>query len=757
MKKVTFAIMAILMTLLLFSPTMVNANSPRHCKGLDVYFYGTPEKAYAALKAGEIDFLQWGLTYEQYVDAVEDPTIQLAGFAENGKYEIDINNNYTIADFPGVRSPTNDLRFRQALAHMVDKDWLVNVVVGGFGSRNDVPLAAPQSGYGNESCMGDNYPYPYDMAAAAALLNAAGFTDTDDPDTTRNYPADWPGRPGRPNLDPIKVCVRNDHDPRLQMGRALCDNMRALDIPVNQIEDTSPNLHPIVMTDMNYHLYTGGWILGVRPTYLYGLYNSINWYPDGSDYVTGMDSSNSPNYPDLDAATDDIYYAKDIDMFKAAIKTATGLIVCDYCITIELYSAKSWWAYSKNLVGVVNMEGYGLENTYTFLNAKKCDNPATPQDESQEPIRMGTINPAHDLNILYSMWYFDYAVLDRVFTVLLATNPYNLAIDNPWVAQDWEVTKWYDPQDMKNKTKVTFWIRKDVFWHAPVTGMEVRQFTAHDVEFTIWYNYIFDDSWQWGNFKDVHHTKIIDDFTIEVYFDEESMWFVYAAGYPLLPKNEYLPLLCKEETCELVITEPRVPSDKDILPCGPIVQIISATLNGATPLIEGVDYEVFATGPPDYVHNEIHWLRPLIPGDVVVFVYWTKDLDPHGYYLGAPTLDWTDTFYSIGPYYPISIDPLTGATLNCNPSHFLGAPPDGEIDWMWYWVGTTKPRSGYYQVTLPDAIYLLKSYCARGDGVPSPNWFPGADIDSYDKCHVGLYDAVLLLTSYGKKFGIPPP
>jgi hypothetical protein len=39
--------------------------------------------------------------------------------------------------------------------------------------------------------------------------------------------------------------------------------------------------------------------------------------------------------------------------------------------------------------------------------------------------------------------------------------------------------------------------------------------------------------------------------------------------------------------------------------------------------------------------------------------------------------------------------------------------------------------------------------------VPS-NWFPGADIDSYDLCHVGLYDAVQLLGKYGTKFGTPP-
>jgi len=339
-------------------------------------------------------------------------------------------------------------------------------------------------------------------------------------------------------------------------------------------------------------------------------------------------------------------------------------------------------------------------------------------------------------------------------------NPYNLAIDQPWIAQDWYETTWFDPQDGENKTKVTYYIRKDVWWHAPLTGEAVQKFTAHDVEFSIWYLYNFSDSPYWSCVKDVHHTKIVDDFTIEVYFGSLSMFHKYAIGLdmPFLKKHALLDLLCEPSMCELPIVEPRVPSDKDRLSCPSIVQIINATkYPEGQPLIEGVDYEVFATGAPDYCHNEIHWLRPLDLGEWVVFWYWTPDLDPHGYYLA--NLPWQQTMYSTGLYYVVDISPSVGgwAILNCVDSHWLGAPPLGEIDWTWYWVAGPYPRSGYYQVNLYDAVALLKAYCARGDTCPIPtNWFPGADIDPYDLCHVGLYDAVQLLTNYGKKFGIPP-
>jgi ABC-type oligopeptide transport system substrate-binding subunit len=132
MKKVTIGIMAILMTLLLFSPMFAEAKSPRHCKGLDVYFYASDDKAFGALIAGEVDFCQWSLTYEQYLDACESPDFQLAGYAENGIYGYALNNNYTIAAYPGIRSPMNDVLLRKAIAHSVDKDYYVHEIIRDF-------------------------------------------------------------------------------------------------------------------------------------------------------------------------------------------------------------------------------------------------------------------------------------------------------------------------------------------------------------------------------------------------------------------------------------------------------------------------------------------------------------------------------------------------------------------------------------------------------------------------------------------------
>ncbi len=769
MKRIAFATLATLLSVMLIAamPLPTFAPSPRHCKGLDIYFYETPEQAHFDLTAGKLDFYQWSLTFEQYEDAVSDPKIQLAAYAENGMMEFDLNHNYTVAAYPGVRNPMTDLNFRKAIACMVDKDFIITNILSGQAQRIDAPVCAPQTGYVNASITTKGgepipdptpYPYPFDLVQAANYLTAGGFIDTD-LDGIRNYPTGWPGRATGPNLDGILAKLRSDHLPRLEAGRRLCDNMVALGVPVAKQEATSDILRPIVMAQFNYHIYTGGWSLGRYPTYMYSLFHYDNWFPNGPNYLTGIDNLGNPSYPAYDAILQGIYYAPSIPAFKASVDEATYFHVMNV-INIPLWSYTAFWGYRKNLVGIVNMDGYGLENTYTFLNAYKVDDKDTPENEAQMPLKMGTVHSPKALNPLYSTWYYDYAVLDRVFSGGMATEPYNLATDNPWVFQDWAITEWYDFQDDEMATKVTYYIRKDVYWHAPETGAEVRQFNAHDLEFSIWYNYAFDDSWQWSGFKDVKYTHVVNDFTLEVYFDTASIWLVYAPTYPLLPKYEYIGAgLCRQSLPVILpIPDPIDPSTKMILPTeDTIVQMISAISNLEGPLVQGVDYEIFATGTPDWGHNEVHWLRPMPGGDVVTFVFWTTDPPiASGVYLGG--LPWQQTWYSIGPYYPILLSPGVGgkAQFNCNPSHFLGAPPLGEIDWMWTWVGTTKPRSGYFQVFLFDAVRLLGSYCARGDGVFDTAWFPGADIDPTDLCHVGLYDAVTVLGKYGQKFGIPP-
>ena len=99
--------------------------------------------------------------------------------------------SYTILKYPNVRSPTNELKVRQAIAHLINKTYICEHLLPKFWSNPiDVPIPNSVSSWWNLSVVGFNYPYPYDPDAAAALLASLGFNDTDG-NGYLNYPQDY--------------------------------------------------------------------------------------------------------------------------------------------------------------------------------------------------------------------------------------------------------------------------------------------------------------------------------------------------------------------------------------------------------------------------------------------------------------------------------------------------------------------------------------------------------------------------------------
>ncbi len=397
------------------------------------------------------------------------------------------------------------------------------------------------------------------------------------------------------------------------------------------------------------------------------------------------------------------------------------------------------------------MKGVGTVNDYTFLNAYRTNNPTGP-------IRMGVTNTWDRLNILYSQWYFEYALLDRVYTGLIAANPYDLAVDIPWVAKDWDGTGTYiDPRDGLEKSVVTYWFRNDAGAAEPGTGNAAGTFNADDFIFTVWYNYAFDDSWQWSSFMDVRHIEKVNDYQVKVYFDDVSYWFQYAPGGPLIgPSSVLTGLLCEDASAtftgaDLVEVQPGYWEYAFIAYPEQVVFVTSATKNG-NPIVEGTDF-IIRTGYDVFCHGVFTTTVAPSPSDVYVINYKRPIAGgAGGTYLGGNLgYDWTDTMYSYGTHYPVSISSASAA-LNKNPHFFMDTPLLGEIDWRWNWIGATKPRSGNFKIDILDVVKVTGAYSSRGDGVFDPLYLAGADLDGSDLCHIGILDLVTITGKYGQTF-----
>ena len=737
------------------APTAVEAASPEkgpRTEDLVIYYYGNVTSAYVALKAGEIDIIGYELTPDLFEDAINDVNIVLAPVADSGMYQFDINNNCTIATYPGIRSPTNYQGFRQALAWLTDKEYVIEEACEGFAERIDQPIAAPYKGWRNESMWYPNYPYEYNPVAAAATLDAEGFVQGETPNPY--YDAAFPGsaeyiriypaghsKAGQ-DLDDLEVCVRTDDTRRLQAGRLTYGNMKKHGIPVNALEADMGGLYDKVMGAFDYHMYTGGWSVGrFPPITLHGLYHSDFTYSYGPNYVTG-----NGTHPYLDTLLDFCRYPASYNEAINYTKIAAGYMT-EICVNIPLFSAKSFWPWNKNLIGVVNMAGSGPENSYTFMNAYKADGSA---------IRFGLKGAPVSMNIIYSYWYYDYPNLDGMNLYGgIDVPPYDLSADQAGWLLDWETGTWIDPDNGETKTKITKYLRGDAYFGEPVTGYRKANVNASHFFFSAWYIFQGPSHFCSSTFDSLHHIDIVDTQQVDIYFDSLSYRNTYkAAGY-ILPMDTWMqqPTLGSQST-ETFVEGINLTTPGPVNLSGRPVWINSVTVNG-THLNMFSEYNIVGgVWIPCDSKGELEVFVNLTAKAIVVVDYWQYGAGS-GYTPG--NLPWQTIFEGAGMYYAMAFTPGIGGnlTLKRNPYYWMEAPPLGEIDFVWKWESGPKPRNGSHKIDIYDIVIAAGAYGSQGTGVPDRNWFPGADV-APSGGQVDIYDIVTIVGKYGEEWGHTP-
>jgi hypothetical protein len=738
MSRVSVAILfASILLMMAVSPSAFAVKGPRE-EDMSITYYATQEAAYLALSTGEIDFIMYDLTSDQADNAFTNPNLVTGNVPDSGFYEFDVNNNYSIDEYYGIRSPTNYTEMRQALAFLSDKDYYVGTLLGGKATRIDQMVSAPYYGWANETMSYPYYPYEYSPAGAKAVLDTKfpeGTTTNPDYDSgdplsspyLRTYPADHPTKAGL-DLDPLKCCIRTEHLARRESGRGVVVWLKKLGVPVLSVEGPSTVLYPIVMDEFDYHFYTGGWSTGrFPPITFYGLYHSINSFPGGSNYVTGSsfpfvgDNATDPRlyrtHPKLDALLYDCNYATSYSMAVSACKLAGGYMT-EIAMNVPLWSVSSYWAWSTNLLGMVNQQGDDFECGYSFQNAYKIDG---------SPIRCGTINYPNELNILYSSWVYDYNNLDRMNLYGGVDVPaYNVAADQAGFVTDWTTTTWNDTSTIPSgelKTLVQMDLRDDAYFCKPVTGLQGDNINASQLFFNAWLSFQVGDAWDSTSFIDLHHIDITGTYSYEIYFNTLSYWNTYYGQGAIRPIDTWLGVGPNfiNQTVE-TFTGFTGPDTVGLAEGAVWIDYVSMD---ATPLTMFTDYNI--------VSGDLEVLTAQGPGTLEVS-YW---------YIATPTAltgttpgsqPWETILEGAGQYYAVTFSGLdTGLTLKRNPYYYAVTPPLGEIDFV-------KKSSGNYKIDIFDLVLAGGAFGSQGTGVPDSNWFAGADlapnggvIDIYDE------------------------
>jgi len=311
--------------------------------------YPSPEAEYLAIKAGEINLMDWSLPAEKVADALADSNISTESALDLVYYLIDINCQ---------RWPTSDLHFRRALAHLVNKSRIVNDVMQGYGYVLDSPVPSVMGSWSNP----DIRMYEYNTELAAAELDLGSFTDTDN-DSIRNDPITGE------NMAPVIFYIREEDPERKQAGEWLAQELNALGVPVvGELAVNRSVCQDAVMEDPagEWNVYTGGWGLGRDPDHLALFYHSAEFDP------TCMGGWRGYNYPGFVNSTFD-YWADRLMTASFFEDTLEAAFMCQEIIAeqvpgIPMYGRIGVKAYSSEWTGLVNQVGKGINSWWSLIN-----------------------------------------------------------------------------------------------------------------------------------------------------------------------------------------------------------------------------------------------------------------------------------------------------------------------------------------------------------------------------------------------------
>jgi peptide/nickel transport system substrate-binding protein len=115
----------------------------------------------AALRAGDLDVLGYGVIPENALAVQQDPNLKIITGTSTAEITVGMNNS---------RPPFDDVRVRRAMQHAINKDELVRGVMMGFGTKIGSHRSPAEWCYVDTSGV-----YQPDQARARALLSEAGF------------------------------------------------------------------------------------------------------------------------------------------------------------------------------------------------------------------------------------------------------------------------------------------------------------------------------------------------------------------------------------------------------------------------------------------------------------------------------------------------------------------------------------------------------------------------------------------------------
>ena len=199
-----------------------------YIKGIIFKVFGTADAAVLALRKGSIDFY-WNSIQPGYLKQLQDdPEVKLFVSKKSGLYYLGFNLR---------KAPFDDMALRQAVATIIDKDFIVKRILGGYGEVLYSVIPPGNTFYYNPDVPKYGHGMSNDQRVKKAyeILKAAGYTWEVPPVNAQGQVQKAKGI-RLPDGEPMKeftiLTPPADYDPhRAMSGQLIQEWLRAVGMP----------------------------------------------------------------------------------------------------------------------------------------------------------------------------------------------------------------------------------------------------------------------------------------------------------------------------------------------------------------------------------------------------------------------------------------------------------------------------------------------------------------------------------------------
>lgn len=248
--------------------------------------YGSQDAAILALQNGEVDFvinplgLQRGLANR----VTTDPNLKVIENSVNG---------YRYLSFNTRRRPMNDCAFRQAVAVLIDKEFVTQTILQGVAFPNYGFVPPGNAFWYNADIpeLGKELDRAQRTKLAVAILEQAGYSWEGDQKPTwdeENRQVTPAGRLLMPDGTPVPSLIMPAPSPGYDPLRStfaiwIETWLNEFGIPLEAQLAGFNVIVPIIFTEQNFDMYILGWSLGIFPDYLRDFFAEEQAAQDGNN------------------------------------------------------------------------------------------------------------------------------------------------------------------------------------------------------------------------------------------------------------------------------------------------------------------------------------------------------------------------------------------------------------------------------------------------------------------------------------------